>query len=479
MVRLLAALVALALSQPAAQAPSAVKPPKNRAPVSNEILRVKLPRPAETDLANGLHLIVVEDRRVPQISFEIIIPGAGGYYDPAGQGGLASFTAAMMREGTKTRNSQQIAEGLDTMAAALSVAAGASSTDASMFGSSLTEHFDTLLDLAADVLLDPTFPDEELARYKQRTRANLTQQRSSPQFLASEMFARVMYGSHPAGRISPSVASLDKTTRDALAAWHRERYVPDHAAIAVAGDISLGEARKKIEAKLAGWKRAAVPEPTVDNPEPTGGPKIWMVARPASVQTSIYVGVQSIERTNPDYEGLVVMNRIAGGGSTGRLYSNLREQKGYTYGAYSGLSAGEHRGTWQATTDVRSEVTGPALGEILKEMERLRTEPVPATELQEAKRAMVASFALSLESPQQVIGYYITRWKYELPADYWDRYPERLMAVTAADVLAVAKKYLDPSRIQIVAVGDPKVTDVLKAQGAVEVYDTEGKKISQ
>ncbi|HEX2445234.1 MAG TPA: pitrilysin family protein [Vicinamibacterales bacterium] len=464
---------------PAPPQPSAPAPrPKGKAPVSNEILRVKLPRPAEADLSNGLHLIVLEDRRLPQISFEIIVPGAGGYFDAPDRFGIAAFTAAMMREGTTERTSQQIAEQIDSMAAGLTVSAGASSWSASISGSSLTEHFDRLLALTADVLLHPTFPQEELDRFKQRTRAGLVQQRSNPQFLASELYSRVLFGAHPASRVSPSLESLDKATRDALIAWHKERYVPDHAAIAVAGDISLEEARRRLESALAGWKNAGAPKPDVSNPADLTGPRLAMVARPSSVQTSLYVGTQSVQRTSPDYPAFVVANRIIGGGATGRLYSNLREQKGYTYGAYSGLSAGLYRGSWQATTDVRTEVTGAALDEIFKEITRLRTEPVPPDELQEAKRAMVASFALSLESPETVIGYYITRWQYGLPADYWDKYPERLMTVTADEVQAVARKYLDASRLQVVAVGDAKVGDVLKSRGALEVYDTEGKRIS-
>jgi predicted Zn-dependent peptidase len=478
MLRTLALVVALGAVQPAPPPAKGPVQPKGKAPVSNDILRVKLPRPAEVDLANGAHLIVMEDRRLPQISFEIIIPGAGGYFDAAERLGVAAFTAAMMREGTTGRTSQQIAEELDSMAASLSVSAGASSWSASISGSSLTEHVDRLLKLTADVLLQPTFPQEELDRYKQRTRAGLVQQRSSPQFLANELYARVLFGEHPASRVSPTLDALDKASRDALVAWHRERYVPDHAAIAVAGDISLAEARARLESALAGWKKSGAPKPVVENPADLAGTRIAMVARPNSVQTSLYVGTQSINRTSPDHPAFVVANRVIGGGSTGRLYNNLREQKGYTYGAYSGLSAGLYRGSWQATTDVRTEVTTPAIDEILAEITRLRTEPVPDAELQEAKRAMVASFALSLESPETVISYYITRWQYGLAADYWDRYPERLMAVTAAEVQAVAKKYLNPSRLQLVAVGDARIADTLKSRGTVEVYDTEGKRVS-
>jgi predicted Zn-dependent peptidase len=477
MLRTLALVVALSAVQAAPPVKGPVQP-KGKAPVSNEILRVKLPRPAEADLPNGLHVIVMEDRRLPQISFEIIIPGAGGYFDAPDKLGIAAFTAAMMREGTTGKTSQQIAEAIDSMAAGLGVSAGASSWSASISGSSLTEHFDRLLALTADVLLHPTFPQEELDRYKQRTRAGLLQQRSSPQFLANELYSRVLFGQHPASRVSPTLESLDKATRDALVAWHRDRYVPDHAAVAIAGDISLGEARTRLESVLSGWKTSGAPKPGVENPAELGGARIAMVARPNSVQTSLFVGTQSINRTSPDHPAFVVANRVIGGGSTARLYNNLREQKGYTYGAYSGLSAGLYRGSWQATTDVRTEVTAPAIDEILSEINRLRSEPVPDAELQEAKRAMVASFALSLESPETVINYYITRWQYGLAADYWDKYPERLMAVTAADVQAVAKKYLDPSRLQLVAVGDAKIAETLKSRGTVEIYDTEGKRVS-
>ena len=225
MLRTVAFVIALTAAQ-TAPPPAKTPQPKGKAPVSNEILRVKLPRPAEADLPNGLHLIVLEDRRLPQISFEIIIPGAGGYFDAPDRLGVAAFTASMMREGTTARTSQQIAEQIDSMAAGLSASTGASSWSASISGSSLTEHFDRLLALTADVLLHPTFPQEELDRYKQRTRAGLVQQRTSPQFLANELYARILFGPHPGSRVSPTLESLDKAGRDALVAWHRERYVP-------------------------------------------------------------------------------------------------------------------------------------------------------------------------------------------------------------------------------------------------------------
>jgi zinc protease len=485
-VAVLVAASALNLAQapaPSGQAPQSPTKgvvPKGKAPVADTVLRVTLPRPKEADLPNGIHLLVLEDRRVPQVSFSMLIPGAGGYFDPADHSGLASFTASMMREGTATRTSQQISEELETIAATLNVSTGASSIDATAFGSSLTEHVGKLVDLTADVLLRPSFPDDELARFKQRTKAQLVQQRSFPGFLASELFARVIYGEHPASRVSPTPQALEKTTRESLVNFYKTHFVPDHAILAIAGDISFDEARQLVERTLGKWSKSGVPAPKPTDPPPLLGPKVHLVARPNSVQTNLWVGTQAINRTSPDYDVLQVMNKVIGGGPTGRLFIHLREDKGYTYGAYSGISAGQYRGAWNASTDVRTEVTEPALRDLMAEIAMMRDQPVPAAELRDAKRSMVAAFALSLENPAQVLNYYITRYQYKLAADYWDKYPERINAITAAHVQAAARKYLDSGRIQIVAVGDAaKVAQVLKGFGTVDMYDTEGQRINQ
>jgi predicted Zn-dependent peptidase len=448
---------------------------KGRAPVSTEILKLKLPKAAEADLANGLHVIVQEDRRVPQVTFQLLIPGAGGYYDPKDLSGVATVTAAMMREGTTSKSTQQIAEQLETLASAVAVTTGTASIDATVSGSSLTEHFDATFGLAADILLNPTFPDDELTRYKERTRAGLIQQRSSPGFLANEMFSRVVYGDHPASRVSLTAPVLDKLNRTMLADFHRDRYVPDHAVLAIAGDISLAEARKVVEAKLAAWKKRGTPAPPVEDPPAIGAGKIYFIARPNSVQTNFIVGTQGINRTAPDFDVVQVMNSVLGGGPTGRLFLILREEKGYTYGAYSGLAAGRFRGNWSASTEVRTDVTEAAFRDLMIQVARMRDEPVPEEEFQSKKRGMVASFALSLESPQSVLQNHITRWLYKLPADYFDRYPERIAAVTQAQVQEAARKYLAQNRLQIIAVGDPKIGETMKQFGTVETYDTEGK----
>jgi predicted Zn-dependent peptidase len=450
---------------------------KGKAPVSKELLRVNLPKPQEADLPNGVHLIVLPDHRTPQVNFSMIIDGAGGYYDPAAIPGLAGFTATLMRQGTTTKTSEQISEQLDRLAGSVSVGAGISSPFATVNGSGLTNNLDTVLALMADVLLNPSFPQVEIDRYKTRTRANLMQQRSQPGFLASERLNKVVYGDHPRARVSATPASLDALTRDALVEFHKTRYVPDRAVLAVTGDITMEQAKAKAEAVFGGWKKSGAEVAAQTEASPLSGPSISLVVRPNSVQTSLRVGTQSIERNDPDYYALTVANRILGG-PFGRLFEHLREQKGYTYGAGSSFSSSRIRGAWTASTDVRSEVTDAALTDLLDEIRQMREVPVPAKDLENAKRAIVGSFALLMESPNAILSNYIDRHFYKLPADYWDTYASKIEAVTAEDIQRVAKKYWAPERLQIVAVGDvAKVEPALKKLGTVEMFDSEGKPI--
>lgn len=451
---------------------------KGKAPVSKEILKVSLPKSQETDLSNGVHLIVIEDHRAPQVNFQMIVEGAGGYYDPAALPGLATFTAALMRQGTTSKTSEQISEQLDRMAAGVGVGAGLSSAAATVSGNGLTTNLDTVLALMADVLMNPSFPQSEIDLYKSRTRANLMSQRTQPGFLAQERLSKAIFGDHPSSRVSPTPAALDALTRDALVGFHKAHYVPDRAVLAVAGDVTLAQAKEKAEAAFGGWKKAGATIAAQDAPPSPSRATIAFVARPNSVQTSLRVGTLSIERTSPDYDALSVANRVLGGGPTGRLFEHLREQKDYTYGAYSNFSGTRIPGSWSASTDVRSEVTDAALTDLLDEIRQMRDVPVSDKELADTKRALIAGFALSLESPNAILANYIDRYLYKLPADYWDTYPARIEAITAAEIQRVARKYWAADRLQIVAVGDAaKVEPALKKLGEYEVFDAEGKSV--
>ena len=474
--------VALLLAQALVFGQGAAAPPappkfKGKAPVSNEVIKVKLPRAQETQLSNGAYLMVLEDHRVPSVQFEIIMIGAGGYYDPPDIPGLAATTASLMDEGTATRTSEQIAQALDTMAASVNVSAGQGSQIATVTGSALTDQFDAVLALASDILLNPSFPEKEIGLFKVRSRAGLEEQRSDPNFLRQERFSKAVYGDHPAASVGLTRESVEKITRDALVAFHKANYVPDHAIIGVSGDITLAEARTKFETALKSWSKSGKPLPGVTDPPDHGAMKISLVNRPGSVQTAFMLGEQAINRTHPDYDAMIVMNQILGG-SNGRLYRELRERKGYTYGVYSNARLLRYRGDWRAQMDVRTDVTEPSLRDLLAEVNKMRDELVPIEEFRDAQRSLTASFALSLENPAGLLNLYIVRQLYNFPVDYWDKYTDRISAVTPAQVQAVARKYLDPKRLQIVAVGDAaKIADNLRTFGPLEVFDDEGKPV--
>jgi zinc protease len=450
---------------------------KGKAPVNKEILKVTLPRPQEADLSNGVHLIVLEDHRAPIITLQMIIDGAGGYYDPPSTPGLAGFTAALMREGTTTRTSEQISEQLDRLAATVGAGAAISSPFATVTGSGLSTNLDTVLPLMADVLMHPSFSDAEIQRYKTRTRGALMQNRAQPSFLGQERLNKVVFGDHPSSRVSATPAALDALTHDALVEFHKAHYVPDHAVLAISGDITIAQAKAKAEAAFGAWPKSGAPLSKPTNPAPLSGPSVSLIARPASVQTTLLVGTQSIDRTDPDYDALTVANRILGGPEA-RLFEHLREQKGYTYGAGSSFSSSRTIGSWTASTDVNTDVTDPALTDLLDEIRQMRDTPVTEKELADHKRALIAGFARQLESANAVLSDFIDLYVYKLPADYWDKYPDRIQAVTSADVQRVAKKYWAADRLQIVAVGDAaKVEPTLKKLGTVQAFDAEGKPI--
>jgi zinc protease len=390
------------------------------------------------------------------------------------------MTATMMREGTSKQSTLQISEMLETKASTVTVGAGLASLTSTLSGSSLSENFAETFALAADILLRPSFPQEELDRYKTRTKTGLVQQRSQPGFLASERFSALMYGSHPSGRASLTPEGVDRVSRDALVNFHKTRYVPDHAVLAIAGDISMAEARKVIDQHLGGWAKSGTPAPQMAEPPAPPAGQVHLIDRANSVQTTIWVGSPGISRTSPDYDVVTVMNAVIGGGPTGRLFTKLREEKGYTYGAYSNIAAAQFRGHWLASMDVRSEVTYDALRDLMVEIAAMRDQTVPQKEFDDKRRGIIASFALTLESPQAVLGNHITRWIYKLPADYWDKLPDRIMAVTQAQVQAAAKKYLDPSKLQIVTVGEAaKIGDIVKKFGPVTTYDVNGNVIGK
>jgi len=455
----------------------------NRAPVSNEVLRVKLPRPVERPLANGIKLLILESHRAPTVSLTISIPSSN-LRDPAGLPGVAEATAAMMQLGTTTKSARQISESLADIGASLSISTGAGGgggRGGGGFGgagtgdtgtislNSLTENIDPALAILTDVLLHPSFPADELEKWKSRQRSALEQARTSPNTLANELMFKVLYPNDPRQFTRATLESLGKITRENLIEHYKTYYAPAGQLAGISGDITPRDAVAKLDKALSGWKGGPVERLSLPMKPPIAEKKVYLIPRPNSVQTYLVLTNRAIDRANPDYIACLVMNQVLGSGPAARLFRIIREEKGYTYGISSSFSASRTQQHFTSSTSVRTEVTEPALADTLKEFREIRDVAVPKEELEAAKHALVGSFALLLENPSQVLGRWLQQREYELPEDYWDNYPEKIMAITAADVQRVAKKYVPYDNIQIIAVGDgAKIRELLKKFGPVE-----------
>ncbi len=449
---------------------------KGRAPVNREILRVSLPRPTRIQLSNGLKVLILENHKLPTIAFSLMIK-TGALSDPPDLVGLAGFVAEMLQEGTVYRTSEQIAGEVDGIGASLSAGASFGASTSRVGASGLVDDSEVLLDLMSDIVRNPTFPADELNKFKQREMADIQRQRSDPSFLARERFYNVLYGDFPAARVSSTLGSVEKVTSEKLKDFHSTYYRPNNAILGVVGDITPNNLMPLIKKYFGAWEQAQIPSDELPQLMKLGKSTIHLVDRPGSVQTNLIAGNHSLTRKNPDFIPLNVMNRILGGGPASRLFLNLREDKGYTYGAYSRFRSGIYPGPWSAATQVRTEVSEPSLREMLREFQRIREELVPEKELDDARRAMVASFALSLEQPSTVLGNWLIVEYYRFPEDYWDRYPEHVAGVDDKVVQDIANKYVDLDHMQIVAVGDElKIKKGLDKLGKVITYGSDGRR---
>ena len=456
----------------------------NRAPVSNEILKVHLPRPVVTKLPNGLTVLVLERRKLPMVNFVLWIE-TGDMSDPTEMPGLAGFTADMLREGTTHRTSAKLAADVDNIGATLNTFSGFGSTNSSVMASGLAPSAGQILELMSDVVLNPAFPSDELEKYKKRQLSDLEQERSQPYSLGEERFRKAVYQNFPASVTLPTPESIKAATPERLKEFHDRYYVPGNAILGVAGDVRQDEIMQLIRKYFGDWKGQPVPREDWSHLPPPGPTKIYLVDRPDSVQTNILAGNYGSRRIDRDYSALVVMNQVLGGGPQARLFLNLREEHGYTYGAYSRVGDDKYREVWAANTEVRNAVTDGSMEQLMAEFKRIRDQKVPDAELNEARHAIVARFALSLEQTQGVLFDWMIVQDEGLPMDYWDRYPVQVAETSPEAVQEVAQKYVDLPHLQIVCVGDPKqpgndqkqtIRQVLEKYGSVEVYDTNGKR---
>jgi zinc protease len=422
-------------------------------------------------LPNGVSTLVVEQHEQPVVSISLAMP-AGSFYVPQGKEGLAGLVASLLTKGTERRTADQLSAEIE--GAGGSIDAGADADFLTVTVSGLSKNADQLFDILGDVIQHSTLPATEVELARTRAVSGLQAALSEPSVIASRIFNREVYGTHPYGRAS-TTASLQGLTRDDVAGFYQARIRPAGALLVVAGDLTPARARQLALHSLGAWSGApaAAPEaPALPALPPTG---IILVHKPGAVQSNIVAGFPLVTPRDPHSYALTMVNGILGGGADARLFMILREQKGWTYGAYSSFSRPRGVGAFSATAEVRTPVTDSALAELMHQLDRIRNEPAPDSEVTNVRNYLVGRFPLQIETADQIADQVATARLLGLPDDYVLHYRERLAAVTRAQITQAAHQFLTTDRMVIVVVGDgTKVLEGLKKLGSVRIVSPDG-----
>ena len=422
-------------------------------------------------LDNGMRVFVVENTKIPRVAISMVFD-----YDPVYEGpvaGLVDLTGQMIRTATVNRSKEMIDDEIDFIGASLSTSA------TGLFASGLSRHTEKLSELIADIIINAQFEQEHFDRFVNQTKSGLAAARNEPSSIASRVNKVLTFGNgHPYG-VNTTEESLKNITLDMCREFYQTFIKPEVTFMAIVGDVKFAEVKPLIEKHFNAWERGNVPAMKYPTPQPPAGSRVALVDRPNAVQSTIRVGFPVDLKPGAD-DGIAarVMNLILGG-STSRLFDNLRETHGFTYGAYSRLNSDKLIGSFSAFTDVRNIATDSAVHEILYEINRLRFEPVPERELQLYKNELNGNFALSLESPQTVANFALNIARYNLPEDYYATYLQKLAEITPEDIMMAANKYLFPDQANILIVG--RAADVAEsmkrfsADGRILYFDEDGK----
>ena len=417
-----------------------------------------LPPIEKTKLSNGLDVWVVKQTELPIVSMNLVVR-SGGTIDPQDKAGVANFAANMINQGTKNRSANEIANQLQGIGAFANATAGWDSTTVSM--QTLTKNLDKALDVYSDIVVNPTFPATEFESNKRRAMVGFKQRKSNPALVSDVVYNKVLYGDQPYGRqLTGDEKSVTAMTRDDLVAFYNANYVPNNSTLIVVGDVDAKAVTAKLEKAFAGWKPGSPGSASMTSSKMMANPGIYFVDKPNAAQSSVAIGQVGIERNNPDYYAVQVMNSILGGGGSARLFMNLREDKGYTYGAYSRFSYRRGAGPFSASGEIQTVSTKEAIVEFMKELNGIRGSiPISANELENNKQSIIRRYPSGFETVTGISTQLSNLVVYGLPDSYFNEYIAKVNAVTLSDVNRVANKYLDPSKMAIVIVGDKKAVE--------------------
>jgi zinc protease len=423
-------------------------------------------------LSNGLEVDFLRAGRLPLLSLVLVVR-AGQTTEPPGLPGLADFTAEMLKEGTRRRTGLELMSAIEDAGGSLGVY---TDPDAVYLHVEIpTGSAAAAIAALAEMVREPAFPAEEIEKHRAREQARLVRLRADPEYVAEVVLFRELYGEHPYARVDASPEAIALLQREHLVTFHGDRYAADGAFLVVAGDADPPALRPALEAAFGGWRTGAAPDPAVPDPPAQASRRVLLVDRPGSVQSVVRVGWATVPMADPDFLRLAVANEILGGSASSRLFLNLREAHGYTYGADSEIGETARFAPVVVRTNVDTAATGAALEEIVAELRGLREDPAPEEELLARVAYMTRVFPLRLETPLSLAFMLAEQNVNGLPADFWDTYRDALGAVRAEEARRAAERQLHEDRAVIVVVGvKDEVLEGCRALGSVTLTDVDG-----
>lgn len=487
------AFIATACVRPAATPPEPVAPEtvvmveprqpaidRTKPPTLGPLRELTLPPVITRELPNGLKLVIVEHHEIPVADFVLLV-GTGAEADPANKAGVATLTALLLQEGAGKRTSLEIADQEAFLGASIFTNSGWDASTVRLH--TPTAQLDSALALFADVAMRPTFPEAELERLRQIRLTGLLQAKDRPTVIADQAYASILYGAdHPYGRSLTGTEASTRAIRHAdIRNFFRTYYRPNNATLIVVGDVQPDDIERRVRQLFGGWERGNVPSTTLREPPAASTTAIYLIDKPGAPQSSFRIGSVGVPRSTDDYFALLVMNTALGGTFTSRLNNNLRETKAYTYGAGSGFAMRRAAGPFTARAEIVGAKTDSALVEFMKELRAIR-DTMPREELEKTKRYIQLQLPGDFETTGNIASQLVPLVLYGLPLDYYDTYVQRIAAVSQADVQRVAQRYIDPSKMAVVIVGDRRsVEPMLRSLeiGEVMIRDISGNPVRE
>lgn len=447
-------------------------PPREPPPESGPTRDIRFPPVERASLDNDLELNVVPYDALPVVYLRLVVK-SGAETDPEGKEGLSDLVAQMLKEGTRRKSSQELAESIEFLGADLWT--GGDEENVHLVFRALAEHLDEAMDILADVAMNPAFRNEELEKLKRREKDRLGLSRREPRYLAREAFFGRLYGEHPYATVDTSEAALGRISRRDLQRWHRKYFVPSNAFLVAVGDVTSDQVKTAAERAFGRWRGRPVEAAEVPAPPTREAREVVIVDRPGSVQSTIYIGELAMARGDEGWVEMEVSNQVLGGSAASRLFMDLRERRGLTYGAYSQVVERVQTAPFVALGAVRTEVTDQAVAGFFEHLERWVSEAPTAEETGHARDFLSDSFPLSIDTPGKIAGMVADLRIFDLPDDYWDGYRSSIGQVTPEAAHEAARARVHPDQMLVVIVGRAaEIAEGLRQYGQVTVLDDQG-----